>query len=134
VRLILVRHALPHRELGGTAAASEAGGVNGAGPGLTALGRRKEHLCAFARVLETEMVIIVVARLIGGLVHDRQLPLGPSVWEDTRLQLPTAGRFSNILTGQTLDGSQKELPISQTFSEFPVALLNQSRAGARKSD
>jgi (1->4)-alpha-D-glucan 1-alpha-D-glucosylmutase len=101
---------------------------------LIAVGSRKEHLCAFARLLENEMVIVVAPRLITGLVRDQRLPLGPSAWEDTRLQLPAAGRFSNILTGQTLDGSQKELPTSEILSEFPVALLNQSRAGPEKSD
>ena len=100
---------------------------------LSALGSRKEHVCAFARALENEMVIVVVPRLSACLIGDQQLPLGPSVWKDTRLQLPTAGRFSNILTGQTVDGSQKELPISQILSEFPVALLFQSSAGPQKS-
>lgn len=41
MRLILVRHALPHRALGDPAAQAEAEGVNGAGPGLTELGWRQ---------------------------------------------------------------------------------------------
>jgi probable phosphoglycerate mutase len=41
VRLILVRHALPNRALGGVAAAREAGGEPGAGPALTELGHRQ---------------------------------------------------------------------------------------------
>jgi len=67
VRLILVRHALPHRELGGTAAASEAGGVNGAGPGLTALGRRQA-----ARVADALAGEPLVALYTSPLLRARQ--------------------------------------------------------------
>jgi (1->4)-alpha-D-glucan 1-alpha-D-glucosylmutase len=93
---------------------------------LAVYGAKKEHVCAFARLLENEMVIVVVPRLVAGLLQQQRLPLGPDVWEDTKLQLPGAGQFSNILTRQTLDGSQRELSISQVLSEFPVALLNRA--------
>src|SRR6266850_4393579 len=95
---------------------------------LAVEGAKKEHVCAFSRVLEDEIVIVVVPRLVASLLNAQQLPLGPDVWQDTRLQLPGAGRFSNILTGQILHGSQKELPISQILSDFPVALLNRASA------
>jgi (1->4)-alpha-D-glucan 1-alpha-D-glucosylmutase len=89
-------------------------------------GAKKEHICAFARVLEGEMAIAVVPRLVASLLMEQQLPLGKDVWQDTRIQLPGAGRFSNVFTGQTLDGSQKELPLSQVLSDFPVALLHRT--------
>jgi (1->4)-alpha-D-glucan 1-alpha-D-glucosylmutase len=93
---------------------------------LAVEGAKREHVCAFARVLENEMVVVVVPRLVFGLLNTQRLPLGSEVWEDTRLELPGAGRFSNVLTGQILHGSQKELPISQILSEFPVALLDRT--------
>jgi malto-oligosyltrehalose synthase len=100
---------------------------------LTALGSRKEHLCAFARVLENEKVIVVAPRLIAGLVGEQQLPLGLKIWQDTRLHLPGPGRFSNIFTGQTLDASEKELQAGQILSEFPIALLHRSSPAPQKS-
>jgi (1->4)-alpha-D-glucan 1-alpha-D-glucosylmutase len=96
-------------------------------------GAKSEHVCAFARVLESEMVIAVVPRLVAGLAREQKLPLGPDVWEDTRLRLPGTGRFANILTGQTLDSPAKELPVSQVLSEFPIALLSRSGSDRQKS-
>jgi (1->4)-alpha-D-glucan 1-alpha-D-glucosylmutase len=93
---------------------------------LAVEGAKKEHVCAFARVLQHETVIVVVPRLVAGLLKEQRLPLGPDVWEDTRLQLAGAGRFLNVFSGQILDGSQNELLVSQIFSEFTVALLNRS--------
>jgi (1->4)-alpha-D-glucan 1-alpha-D-glucosylmutase len=142
---------------------------------LAVEGAKKEHICAFSRVLENEMVIVVVPRLLAGLLKEQQLssdgerpssgaakfaracdskcsdagphsgiaapeagrspvvdlgcgrlPLGPEVWEDTRLQLPGAGRFANVFSGQILDRSKNEVPIGQILSEFPVALLYRS--------
>jgi (1->4)-alpha-D-glucan 1-alpha-D-glucosylmutase len=108
---------------------------------LAVEGAKKDHVCAFARVggasvpasresprnLQNEMVIAVVPRLVAGLLKEQRLPLGPDVWQDTRLQLPGAGRFLNVFNGQILD-SQNKLPLSQILSEFPVALL--ARAGS----
>jgi len=87
-------------------------------------GTKKEHVCAFARVSQNETAIVVVPRLVAGLLKEQRLPVGQEVWEDTRLQLPGAGRFSNVFSGQILAGSKNELPIGQILSEFPVALLN----------
>jgi (1->4)-alpha-D-glucan 1-alpha-D-glucosylmutase len=87
-------------------------------------GAKKEHVCAFARALKDETVIVVVPRLVASLLKEQRLPFGQEVWEDTRLQLPGVGQFSNVFSGQTLDGSQNELPIGQILSEFPVGLLN----------
>jgi len=93
---------------------------------LAVEGSKKEHICAFARVLQDEVVIVVVPRLVVGLLKEPRLPLGPDVWQDTRLQLPGASQFSNIFTGQRLDGSQNGLPLSKVLSEFPVALMNRT--------
>jgi len=71
-------------------------------------------------------VIVVVPRLLATLLKNQRLPLGLEVWEDTRLQLPDAGRFLNIFSGQILNGSQRELPISEILCEFPVGLLNRT--------
>jgi (1->4)-alpha-D-glucan 1-alpha-D-glucosylmutase len=91
---------------------------------LAVKGSKKEHVCAFARVLQKEMVIVLVPRLVAGLLKEQRLPLGPDVWEDTRLQLPGTGRFLNVFSGQTLDTSQTELSVSHVLTEFPVALLS----------
>jgi len=91
---------------------------------LAVEGAKKEHVCAFARVLQNETVIVLVPRLVAGLLNEQRLPLGQDVWENTRLQLPCADRFLNVFNGQILDGSQNEVPVSQILSEFPVAVLN----------
>ena len=98
---------------------------------LAAEGTKSEHLCAFARTHEGEVLIAVAPRWFATLVgkaEDR--PLGEAVWEDTCITVSAEsdGRpFENVLTGELVypDLSQpgSRLAAAQLLSHFPVALL-----------
>jgi len=58
------------------------------------------------------------------------MPLGESVWSDASVLIPEeipGKTFRNVFTGETLERFEKEgegaLPLSDVFSNFPVALL-----------
>ena len=85
---------------------------------LEAGGARAEHVCAFARTLGGQAVLVAVPRLVGGLGERPD-------WGDTALALPEglAGTgWRNVLTGAALDATAR-LPASALFDGFPVALL-----------
>jgi (1->4)-alpha-D-glucan 1-alpha-D-glucosylmutase len=96
-----------------------------------ALGARRDHLCAFVRRRERRCAVVAVPRLLATLLGTAgDLPLGPPVWDDTRLLLSgvTPGlRLHNVFTGEELtagghDG-QAALAAADLFAHFPVALL-----------
>jgi (1->4)-alpha-D-glucan 1-alpha-D-glucosylmutase len=98
---------------------------------LEVAGEKREHVCAFARGFGQEKIIVAVPRLIVGLTGgDGQLPLGQSVWLNTRLVLPrhpSLQRYDNVFTGESVSAEEQErqigLPLSELFRSFPVALL-----------
>jgi (1->4)-alpha-D-glucan 1-alpha-D-glucosylmutase len=98
---------------------------------LEVAGEKREHVCAFARGFGQEEIIVAVPRLIVGLTGGGgQLPLGQSVWLNTRFALPrrpSLQRYDNVLTGESVSaeehGGQIGLPLSELFRSFPVALL-----------
>ncbi len=97
---------------------------------LEVYGPRAEHLCAFARLHEQNLVIAVAPRWFARLSEDTQPPLGPAVWQDTFIRLPSdkpANRYCNILTGEQLSATESEdkvvLAVADVLANFPVALL-----------
>jgi maltooligosyltrehalose synthase len=76
-------------------------------------------------------MIAIAPRLIADLLGDMEkMPLGPQVWDDTRVLLRDAGNsrcYRNLFTGETLQlqesGEQRKLDVSKILAEFPVALL-----------
>jgi hypothetical protein len=72
---------------------------------------------------------------VASLAPDGTPPLGPSVWRDTRIDLPgvhphEAGGpppFRNIFTGDTVvadfDGRTLSIAAAALFERFPVAVL-----------
>ena len=71
--------------------------------------------------------ITVVPRLLarrGGAT----VPLGAEYWSDTTLELPPelAGRFTNVFTGEALEGAA--LSLGRVLARFPVALLERRAA------
>jgi (1->4)-alpha-D-glucan 1-alpha-D-glucosylmutase len=94
-------------------------------------GERMNHVCAFARTLETESIIVIVPRLPVGLTDGKEIwPLGRETWERTVVELPseiTARVFHNLFTGEkicTETVHQKHcLMMSNIFRSFPQALL-----------
>jgi (1->4)-alpha-D-glucan 1-alpha-D-glucosylmutase len=98
---------------------------------LDAAGPRREHVCAFARVLDGEVLFVAVPRLVVRLVGGAERPpVGAEVWGKTRLLLPPelAGRgFRNLFTGELAvvadHGGAPSLPLAAVLGRFPVALF-----------
>jgi (1->4)-alpha-D-glucan 1-alpha-D-glucosylmutase len=94
-------------------------------------GTQADRLCAFARQSGEHTVIVAAPRLYAGLLSEQApAPLGPAVWGDTQVELPSAGSgtpFSNVLTGERLlpvrEGEGAFLLVSTLLANFPVALL-----------
>jgi len=89
---------------------------------LEARGALAEHVCAFARLGDEAAAITVAPRLLASRGGDTP-PLGPEYWSETTVEVPRelGGRFTNVLTGETLEGTA--LPLGRVLARFPVALL-----------
>src|SRR5262249_34923676 len=75
---------------------------------LDTTGARQENVFAFARRLGDEagglMAIPCVPRLVASLMPDGITPpLGPAVWRDTRIAVPTYTPFHEVFTGTRLE-------------------------------
>lgn len=98
---------------------------------LNASGPQQRHVCAFARRLEQEELLIVVPRFFTRLLPELLTPpLGPTIWSETWLVLPPSsakGRYYNLLTGESVTAVSREgghaLALGEVFANFPVALL-----------
>jgi (1->4)-alpha-D-glucan 1-alpha-D-glucosylmutase len=98
---------------------------------LEAVGPRRDHVCAFARLAGDDVVLVTVPRLVVRLAAGLERPpLGPEVWGRTRLLLPSelVGRcYRNIFTEEVLaPGSPEVTPdflLGTVLKRFPVALL-----------
>ena len=91
---------------------------------LTASGRFKTHVIAFARIFEKRCSITVVPRFLTGLVKENQHPLGRRVWQDTEVIFAekTASRWKNIFTAEMLS-AKSSFKIGRILQHFPCALL-----------
>ena len=98
---------------------------------LEVQGSKREHLCSFARILGEETVVAVAPRLVGGLLADKLgAPIGPEVWGDTWISVPSwrpGSRYRNLLTEESLASEtindRQGLQAGQVLSGFPVAIL-----------
>ena len=111
---------------------------------LAVAGAKANHVVAFTRKLEATSVLVIVPRLIASLLNDNDTnidlpPIGPNVWEDTHVLLPSCDgseKYRNAFTGevlelQTLDvkklelqknGPNAKVDVSKVLAKFPVAL------------
>jgi len=91
----------------------------------------REHVCAFERSVNNSSVLVVVPRFCSRLTGDSSdPPLGPDVWQDTRIIQPfdsAASCYRNVFTGEVLILDQQEdrlsLALQDILSVYPVALL-----------
>jgi (1->4)-alpha-D-glucan 1-alpha-D-glucosylmutase len=95
---------------------------------LEANGSKPEHVVAFARQSGQGAAIVVAPRLIATLLGEKhQTPVGPEVWSDTRLELPSSvkgGSLRNVFTGEKVSFRDDASPaLSVLLEKFPVALL-----------
>jgi isoamylase len=81
-----------------------------------------EHALAFARSLGAECAICVVPRLSWALTNQGATFALGALWGERMLRGIEPGRYRNLFTG-ALSTVTRELPLSQVFERFPVALL-----------
>jgi (1->4)-alpha-D-glucan 1-alpha-D-glucosylmutase len=101
---------------------------------LAVEGERQRHLVSFARVHRGRMAVVVTARFFTSLAAEGQLPLGESIWGDTRLRLPHPGPagarlakgpasgWVEAISGTAVPGGATLLA-RDLFASFPGALL-----------
>jgi (1->4)-alpha-D-glucan 1-alpha-D-glucosylmutase len=100
-------------------------------------GIQAERVCAFSRQFGGETMLVVVPRLLDGLMGEQgRLPLGKSVWGDTRVELLPErlhAQWTNVLTDESVgtqqSGESQELPLAQLFRSFPYAVLRATQTG-----
>ncbi len=98
---------------------------------LNATGEHKANVCAFARMMDDEALVVLAPRLLSGLTGGvRRLPLGTDVWGATWLELPEEEEnqtYRHLFTGEVLTvGTYKGavgLSVGEMCHAFPVAVL-----------
>jgi (1->4)-alpha-D-glucan 1-alpha-D-glucosylmutase len=91
-------------------------------------------LVAFARSLDTRVILTVVPRLVAPIVSEASpIPLGGDAWKTSRVLLPpelSARTFYDALTGAeitpTSTGQESWIFAGQLFEHVPAALMRSS--------
>src|SRR4030042_680572 len=70
-------------------------------------GDKTEHLCAFVRQSEDQVVLIIIPRFLTSLIKEiDEAPLGAEVWGESRLVLPeeiVGKHFRDLFTGEKVE-------------------------------
>jgi (1->4)-alpha-D-glucan 1-alpha-D-glucosylmutase len=91
---------------------------------LEVTGPTADHVCAFARIHEGAMVVVVAPRLVLPLQSADRPIWHADAWKDTVLALPaSAGEWQDLFTGARLPTSQTAVPLGSLLGDFPVAVL-----------
>ncbi len=96
---------------------------------LNVTGCKSDHVCAYARQHGTLEVLVIVPRLVARLIVQDGDRIPPSIWGDTRVELPApAGTsFANVLTGEVIapidKGGVPALALSAALADLPVAVF-----------
>lgn len=87
-------------------------------------GKFKNHIVAFARESAGVWGLVIVPRFLCSVVNQGQLPLGQSVWEDTKIIVPSKleGAYRDVLTQQELI-CRSSVEVGRLFAAFPAAVL-----------
>jgi (1->4)-alpha-D-glucan 1-alpha-D-glucosylmutase len=103
---------------------------------LSIEGEQREHLLAFARVLDSKRVVVIISRWLCKLMNAAvDTPLGP-VWGDTVIDLGASvqGSLREWFGDQTIapvqqttgeQAPQQLIRVSDVFAKFPFAVLIQ---------
>jgi (1->4)-alpha-D-glucan 1-alpha-D-glucosylmutase len=81
-------------------------------------GTRGNHLCAFARRLGNEGLVVAVPRLVWGLYRGG----ATADWEAAELALPSGAAWQDLFTGRRLSGWNR-VPVSDLLEDFSVCVL-----------
>jgi (1->4)-alpha-D-glucan 1-alpha-D-glucosylmutase len=86
---------------------------------------KQQHLIAYAREYESELVLVAVPRLSYTLMNGELRPPLGDAWENAELMVPPACReFVNLFTAEPVtSGNGRTLLCREVFAHFPVALL-----------
>jgi (1->4)-alpha-D-glucan 1-alpha-D-glucosylmutase len=104
---------------------------------LTASGRWREHVFAFARRAGDDLAITCVPRRVASLVPEAGGPPIGLIWEDTRLDLSPVvedsdSRLRDAFTDAIVDAGEidaaRTIPLATLFERFPIALLIRDRS------
>ena len=98
---------------------------------VEAFGERAGNVCAFARRLFNEAIIVAVPRMVAGMGANADfMPLGKKTWGGSCIAAPGAEvgvKYRNIFTGEEIAVNKHEeqnvLYLSDVFANFPAALL-----------
>jgi len=93
-------------------------------------GSLKEHVCAYARMKEGKVVLVIVPRLLTRLMQIDEMPFGKEIWGDSSIMIPmeiAGNKFRNIFTEETVrvveQDAKRVLTLGEVFANFPVAML-----------
>jgi len=93
---------------------------------LNVTGARADHVCAYARRLQDQTVIVVAPRFFARL---SETAIDSDSWQDTCIELETSyeQEWYDMLSGKRLSVINNKgvscLPLNRLLSHFPVALL-----------
>ena len=98
---------------------------------LEILGTKADHVLAFARKFQNTNVVVIAPTLVARLLNDREIPpIGPELWEDTHLLVPScpcSASYRNAFTGDAVEvqkaGNGAQIAIAKALATFPVAVL-----------
>ncbi len=93
---------------------------------MVAEGGRRDHVFAFARLLDERAIVVVAPRLVAGLQPDADVPpIGERVWGETDLALPEGAPccFRHALTGERIISHRGRVRVADILARFPVAFL-----------
>ncbi len=94
---------------------------------IAAEGAAARNLIVFARAWRRRVVMTIVPRFVFSLMKGvEKPPVGMDVWKDTRLVLPhafDAKQFRDVFTREQVHANPRELKVSETLKNFPLALL-----------
>ena len=95
---------------------------------LSACGKYREHVLAFARSDGSVSSITVAPRFFTGLERIGKFPLGSPIWQDTEISMPEGHSkyWVDVFTRETVSAATS-LRIADILKHFPVAMLINER-------
>ncbi len=87
-------------------------------------GKFADHIIAFARVYNHQIMITIAPRFFTSLIQPGEYPLNQQVWDDTYIQLPPDAPlvWQDTITGEMVN-TDKIMLVGDALQHFPVALL-----------
>lgn len=82
----------------------------------------KDHLVAYTRETERELILVCSPVLTTKLTAPGKYPMGNDCWKDTRLSGIPGMKMKNIITGQTLE-INSDIKVGDLLRDFPVGVL-----------